>query len=185
MPCTGPFALVPHFPGIHITPPESRKGHKMTALIPENVQSYPRPPVLEPVPQRLVIKLGGQIIAETNAAFRVLETHHAPTYYLPRRDIAGQLNPAAGNSLCEWKGMARYMDVVGGAVTARRAAWTYDRPTPRFREIAGYVAFYAALMELCHVDGELATPQPGGFYGGWVTSNLEGIPKGAAGTEHW
>ena len=157
----------------------------MTALIRENVQSYPRPPDLQPVPHRLIIVLGGQVIANTTSALRVIETHHAPTYYLPRRDITGQMNMAAGTSLCEWKGKARYLDVIGGQVTARRAAWTYDRPTPRFAAIADHVAFYPALMEACFVDGEKVTPQLGGFYGGWVTSNLDGIPKGAAGTEHW
>lgn len=157
----------------------------MTALIRENVQSYPRPPALQPVPQRIVIMLGGQIIAETTAAFRVLETHHAPTYYLPPGDVSAILTPAAGSSLCEWKGRARYYDVGGGGVTARRAAWAYDQPTAPFAPIAGYIAFYASLMEACFVAGERVAPQPGDFYGGWVTSNLDGIPKGARGTEHW
>jgi len=157
----------------------------MTDLFRENVQSYPRPPALEPVPQRIVIRLGGQVIAETMAAFRVLETHHAPTYYLPRGDVAATLHPASGSSSCEWKGVARYYDVEGGAVTARRAAWAYDLPTAKFTSIAGYIAFYATLMEACFVGGEKVIPQPGDFYGGWVTSNLDGIPKGAKGTEHW
>jgi uncharacterized protein (DUF427 family) len=157
----------------------------MTDLIRENVQAYPRPPALQPVPQRIVITLGGQVIADTTAAFRVLETHHAPTYYLPPGDVTAILKPATGSSLCEWKGAARYYDVVGGGMTARRAAWAYDRPTARFAPIAGYVAFYASLMEACFVAGEKVLPQPGDFYGGWVTSNLDGIPKGARGTEHW
>lgn len=157
----------------------------MTAMIRENVQSYPRPPALQPVPQRVVIVLGGQVIADTLDALRVLETHHPPTYYLPRHSIAATLTPVRGTSLCEWKGVAQYMDVVAGAVTARLAAWSYARPTAAFLPIAGYVAFYAALMEECHVGGERVIPQPGDFYGGWFTSNLDGIPKGAPGTEHW
>ncbi len=157
----------------------------MTDLARENVQSYPRPPALEPVAQRIVIVLGGQIIADTTAAYRVLETHHAPSYYLPRSDVTATLHSAAGSSFCEWKGAARYFDVEGGGVTVRRAAWAYDRPSAGFTPIAGYVAFYAALMEACFVAGEKVIPQPGDFYGGWVTSNLDGIPKGARGTEHW
>lgn len=157
----------------------------MTELIRENVQSYPRPPALEPVSQRIIIRLGGQMIADTTAAFRILETHHAPSYYLPPGDVTATLHPAAGQSLCEWKGAARYFDVEGGAVRSPRAAWAYDRPTARFAPIAGFIAFYAALMEACLVGDELVIPQPGDFYGGWVTSNLDGIPKGAPGTEHW
>lgn len=151
----------------------------------ENVQDYPRPPTLEPVAQRIVIRLGGQVIADTTAAYRVLETHHAPTYYLPPADITADLRQVAGHSVCEWKGVAQYFDVAMGGVIAPSAAWAYPRPTSRFLAIAGYLAFYAAKMEACFVGSEKVIPQPGDFYGGWVTSNLDGIPKGARGTEHW
>lgn len=154
-------------------------------LIRENVQTYPRPPVVAPVPHRLVIRLGGVTIADTTRALRVLETHHPPTYYLPPGDVTATLTPAKGSSLCEWKGRARYFDVTGGGVTAPRAARSYDRPTARFAALAGYLAFYPAPMDECTVGHLRVTPQPGDFYGGWVTSNLDGIPKGAPGTTHW
>ena len=157
----------------------------MTELPRENVQSYPRPPALEPVPQRITIMLGGVIIADTTRALRVLETHHPPSYYIPAEDITATLTPAQGSSFCEWKGSARYFDVKGNDVTARRAAWSYEQPTARFAPIAGHFAFYAGLMEACYVGSAQVIPQPGDFYGGWVTPNLEGIPKGARGTEHW
>lgn len=157
----------------------------MTEMIRENVQDYPRPPRLEPVAQRIVIHFGGKLIADTTAAYRVLETHHAPTYYLPPQDIMAELPQAKGSSLCEWKGVAAYFDVVTQTMTAPSAAWSYAQPTPDFLPIAGYMAFYAAQMEACFVGTERVIPQPGGFYGGWVTSNLDGIPKGARGTEHW
>lgn len=151
----------------------------------ENVQSYPRPPALQPVPQRISIRLGKLLVADTNRAFRVLETHHAPTYYLPSEDIHARLRPAAGESFCEWKGVARYFDVIAGDTTAPRAAWAYDTPTADFAAIAGYVAFYAGHMDEIRVGDLRVTPQPGSFYGGWVTPNLDGQIKGAAGTRHW
>jgi uncharacterized protein (DUF427 family) len=157
----------------------------MTGLPRENVQHYPRPPVVQAVPQRVVIHLGGAVVADTVQALRVLETHHAPTYYLPPGDVVGILTPAPGSSFCEWKGVARYYDVSAGGVTVQRAAWAYDTPTPGFTALAGYVAVYAALMEACFVGSSRVIPQPGDFYGGWVTPNLDGIPKGARGTEHW
>jgi uncharacterized protein (DUF427 family) len=157
----------------------------MTELPRENVQNYPRPPVVEAVPQRVVMHLGGMVIADTLRALRVLETHHAPTYYLPLGDVSAVLTPARGSSFCEWKGAARYFDVTAGGVTAQRAGWGYDAPTPRFAAINGHVAFYAGLMEACFVGGAPVIPQPGDFYGGWVTANLDGIPKGGRGTEHW
>ncbi|MFD1510193.1 DUF427 domain-containing protein [Lacimonas salitolerans] len=163
----------------------NERGACMTDLPPENVQSYPRPPALEPVPQRITIRLGGDLVAETTRALRVLETHHAPTYYLPPEDVRAILRPAQGRSFCEWKGVARYFDVVLGDATAPRAAWSYDRPTARFAPLAGYLAFYAGQMEAIWVGEARVIPQPGDFYGGWVTPNLEGRIKGAPGTRHW
>ncbi|TJZ90365.1 DUF427 domain-containing protein [Paracoccus gahaiensis] len=157
----------------------------MTSLPRENVQSYPRPPALEPVPQRILIRLGGAVVAETLRALRVLETHHAPTYYLPPEDVQAVLHPAAGSSFCEWKGVARYYDVIAQDVTAPRAAWAYDSSTGRFAALAGYLAFYAGLVDEAWVGDLRVQPQPGDFYGGWVTPNLDGRIKGAPGTRHW
>ena len=157
----------------------------MTGLPREDVQSYPRPPALEPVPQRILIRLGGTVVAETTRALRVLETHHAPTYYLPPEDVHAALTPVPGSSYCEWKGTACYFDLRAGETTARRAAWAYDRPTARFAPLAGYLAFYPGLMDEAWVGDTRVTPQPGDFYGGWITPNLEGRIKGAPGTRHW
>lgn len=151
----------------------------------ENVQSYPRPPALEPVPQEVRVLLGGAEIVRTTSALRVLETHHAPTYYIPPDDIRADLTPAPGGSVCEWKGRASYWTVTSGRAVAQAAAWSYARPTPRFAALAGFVAFYPGLMEACLVGGVQVTPQPGDFYGGWVTPNLQGIVKGDAATRHW
>ena len=157
----------------------------MTPLPREDVATYPRPPALEPVPQPIEIHLGGVLVASTSRALRVLETHHAPTYYLPPEDIRATLRPTAGGSFCEWKGRASYLDVTAGDKTAKRAAWRYLEPTPRFAALAGYIAFYAGAMDECRVGGVQVLPQPGDFYGGWVTPNLDGIVKGAPGTQHW
>lgn len=151
----------------------------------ENVQSYPRPPALEPVPHEILVVLGGAEVARSCAALRVLETHHAPTYYLPPGDIEAELTSAPGRSFCEWKGNASYWTVTAGGVSAQAAAWSYANPTPRFAALAGYVAFYPGQMGACTVGGVRVTPQPGDFYGGWVTPNLEGIVKGDAATRHW
>jgi uncharacterized protein (DUF427 family) len=157
----------------------------MTGLPRENVQTYPRPPALEPVPHRITMRLGGVLIADIFDALRVLETHHAPSYYLPPDAIEATLTPVPGSSFCEWKGAARYFDVTAGGVTARRAAWCYDKPNPRFAALAGYLAFYASALQEARVGDMRVTPQPGDFYGGWVTANLEGQIKGAPGTRHW
>ena len=134
----------------------------------------------------VVVVLGGVEVCRTDQAWRVLETSHPPTWYLPRENwTAGALQPSGGTSYCEWKGVADYLDVVGGGRTAARAAWSYPDPTPGFVGLTGAVAVYPAAMDACTVDGELVRPQDGGFYGGWVTDDVVGPFKGAPGTLGW
>ncbi|XYD07640.1 DUF427 domain-containing protein [Methylobacterium sp. NMS12] len=152
----------------------------------ESVWNYPRPPRLESVPDRLRVVLGGRVIAETGSGFRVLETSHPPTYYLPPADIAdGTLVNRRRGGICEWKGQAVLFDVRGGDRLVPGAAWAYSDPTPDFRAIAGYVAFYAGPMDACLVGADPATPQPGNFYGGWITPGIVGPFKGGPGTMGW
>lgn len=154
----------------------------------ESVWDYPRPPRLEPVTKTLKVVLGGAVIAETQHGHRVLETSHPPGYYFPLDDVdARALVTSRGRgSYCEWKGAASYYDLVGGdGRRIERAAWTFHAPTQGFEVIRDAVAFYPAPMDSCTVDGERVTPQPGGFYGGWITSDLIGPFKGAPGTMGW
>src|ERR1700733_7004299 len=152
----------------------------------ESVWDYPRPPRLEEFAGSITIELGGETIASTDRAWRVLETSHPPTYYLPRTAFAdGVLRDAAGSSWCEWKGRARYYDLVTEARVAERAGWTYPSPTPGFEPITGAVAVMAAQVDRCTVNGEQVEPQPGGFYGGWITSWVTGPFKGIPGSMGW
>jgi uncharacterized protein (DUF427 family) len=152
----------------------------------ESVWDYPRPPRLEPVSARLEVVLGDETIAATTRAYRVLETSHPPNYYFPPDDVvAGALEPSTGRSFCEWKGRAHYFTVRGGSRVAVDGAWGYEAPSEAFAPIRGYVAFYARRMDACFVAGELVTPQPGDFYGGWITSSIAGPFKGAPGSRGW
>ncbi|MFZ0834827.1 MAG: DUF427 domain-containing protein [Mycobacterium sp.] len=152
----------------------------------ESVWDYPRPPRLEPFTGTITVELGGQVIASTERAWRVLETSHPPTYYLPRDAFTpGVLREAPGSSWCEWKGQATYYDLVTAARVAPKAGWTYQHPTEGFEPIAGAVAVMPALVDRCTVDGEQVVPQPGGFYGGWITSRVAGPFKGVPGSMAW
>jgi uncharacterized protein (DUF427 family) len=154
-------------------------------MTPENVWDYPRPPRLEAVPQRLRIVFAGAAIADTIAGFRVLETSHPPVYYLPRPAFTCEIIASERQSFCEWKGIAHYVSLRSGGREAVDCAWTYLAPTPGFEMIRDYLAVYPAAMDACFVDDEQVRPQPGRFYGGWVTDNLTGPFKGAAGTMGW
>jgi uncharacterized protein (DUF427 family) len=152
----------------------------------ESVWDYPRPPTLEPTPRRIRIVVAGETIVDTTSAWRVLETSHPPGYYIPPTDIrAGVLIPASGSSVCEWKGRAEYFSLRVGEHELQNVAWAYPKPTPRFTPIAGYFAFYAGAMDRCLVDDEVVVPQPGGFYGGWITADVVGPFKGGPGTAGW
>ena len=150
----------------------------------ESVWDYPRPPRLEPVGNRIQIVMAGITILETSGAYRVLETSHPPSYYLPPQDFkSGVLETGSGSSFCEWKGHARYANLRVGSHSARNAAWMYPNPTSGFAAIQDFVALYAGSVLIlpedgCFVAGERVVPQPGGFYGGWITADVLGPFKG-------
>ncbi|MEX0581888.1 MAG: DUF427 domain-containing protein [Mycobacterium sp.] len=152
----------------------------------ESVWDYPRPPRLERFQGLITVEFGGEVIATTDHGWRVLETSHPPTYYLPTTAFTdGVLRDAPGQSWCEWKGRARYFDLVAGGQVARKAAWSYPRPTPQFESIADAIAVMAAAVDRCTVNGETVVAQPGGFYGGWITSGVVGPFKGGPGSLGW
>jgi len=152
----------------------------------ESVWGFPRPAIAQPSLRHIMIVHHGIVVADTRAAVRTIETSHPPTYYFPPQDVRATLTPVRNaGSLCEWKGAATYFDVTVGAEMFPATAWSYARPTPAFTSIAGYVAFYAAAFDRCSVDGEIVIPQPGGFYGGWITGDLAGPFKGVPGSRFW
>lgn len=152
----------------------------------ESVWDYPRPPRIERVRAHVTIDLAAVTIVDTDDVVRVLETSHPPVYYLPAAAFEpGSLVSVAGSSFCEFKGAATYFDVVRGGAAVERAAWGYPEPSPGFEALVGRVAVYAGGMDRCTVNGEIVVPQPGGFYGGWVTSDIVGPFKGGPGSMGW
>jgi len=152
----------------------------------ESVWDYPRPPRLERTERHIEVVFAGIVIADTRSAWRVLETSHPPVYYLPPSDLLAEhvvRNPR--KSFCEWKGQALYIDVTVGDRIAEYAGWYYPEPTAGFEAIKDHIAFYPGKMDRCTVDGEVVLPQPGGFYGGWITPGVVGPFKGEPGTEFW
>ena len=154
----------------------------------ESVWDFPRPPRLERTDRRLRVEHGGVVVAETTRGWRVLETSHPPVFYFPAADVRWDvLEPSPrGGSFCEWKGVARYWDLlVPGAALVPGVGWSYAAPTAGFRAIADAVAFYASKVDACWVDDEQVQAQPGDFYGGWITSGVRGPFKGGPGTMGW
>ncbi len=152
----------------------------------ESVWDYPRPPRLEQTDRHIEVVLFDTVIADSKSSWRVLETSHPPVYYLPPGDVSNQyLQKNSRTSFCEWKGLAEYVDVMVGDKIVEDAGWYYPEPTFGFEPIKDHIAFYPGKMSRCSIDGELVIPQPGGFYGGWITSEIIGPFKGEPGTEFW
>ncbi len=149
----------------------------------ESVWDYPRPPALVADSRRIVVSHDSVVIADTRKSLRLCETASPPTFYLPPEDVRlDSLVRASGAPICEWKGAATYFALATDTETA--VAWSYPRPRARYDHLKDFVAFYPALVT-CLVDGEQVRPQPGRFYGGWVTSDVVGPFKGEPGTGHW
>jgi uncharacterized protein (DUF427 family) len=152
----------------------------------ESVWDYPRPPRVEPEGERIRVVVDGMAVADSGRALRVLETAGAPVYYLPREDVRMDLlRPGRGTSHCEWKGRATYWTLVLPGREIADLAWSYEDPLRGFEAIRGHLAFYAGRVDEAWVGDERAVPQPGGFYGGWVTSRITGPIKGEPGSWGW
>jgi uncharacterized protein (DUF427 family) len=152
----------------------------------ESVWDYPRPAVAERSGRHVRIVHRGETVADTRAAIRTLETSHPPSWYLPPDDVARELlRPSKRRSFCEWKGEAVYWHLAVGDTLLRDVAWSYPDPTAGFASLRDHLAFYAAPLDRCTIDDEPVTPQPGGFYGGWITPDVVGPFKGVPGSMGW
>ncbi|MEU6315054.1 DUF427 domain-containing protein [Streptomyces sp. NPDC047014] len=154
----------------------------------ESVWDYPRPPRVEPDTRHVVVRHAGVTVADSHRCLRVLETSHPPVFYIPRADVrAGLLHASGHGSFCEFKGAATYWTLVPepGHPPVPDAAWSYEDPAPDYAALAGHLAFHADRVDACTVDGEPVRPQPGGFYGGWITAEITGPFKGGPGSQGW
>jgi uncharacterized protein (DUF427 family) len=152
----------------------------------QSVWDYPRPPRLEAVPLPVRVEYGGQVIARTERALRVCETASPPGYYIPPADVDPEcLRPSTRTSYCEWKGVARYWTIRVGDRIAKDAAWSYPEPYSEFEALRDYLAFYPGRLDGCFVGDERVEPQPGFYYGGWITRDLVGPFKGVPGSAGW
>jgi uncharacterized protein (DUF427 family) len=150
------------------------------------VWDYPRPPGVERTHERVRVVFAGEVIADTVRAFKCMETSHPPSYYVPCEDVSSEyLTESTSVSFCEYKGSARYVDVRVGDWLVPDAGWYYPTPQAAYVEMANCIAFYPGKMDECTVDGEVVEAQQGDYYGGWITADVVGPFKGAAGTLGW
>lgn len=150
-----------------------------------SVWDFPRPPCLAPDTREVIVRWDEVEVACTRRSIRVLETSHPPTFYIPWDDVAHHfLRLASGSSFCEWKGPASYWTLVDGDRCLPGVAWSYRHPLAGAESLANCVAFYPKDL-ICTVDAATVRPQPGDFYGGWITPELAGPFKGEPGSSGW
>lgn len=166
------------------------RGHKRPdfARVPEqgqeSVWDYPRPPKLMPDGRLVEVFYGDQVLASSSRTCRVLETASPPSFYIHPKDVNWKLlTSATRNSVCEWKGLAKYWTLSSNPKWSF-VGWSYPEPKSAFFQIRDYISFYPAVLA-CYVAGERVRAQAGQFYGGWVTSEIVGPFKGDSGTEYW
>jgi len=153
----------------------------------ESVWDYPRPPKIELFSGHVRIINDHQVLADSNKAYRILETSHPPTYYIPFEDINMEyLSQNSYSTFCEFKGRAGYFDLISkNSSRIQNVGWFYPSPNSKYSNLKNHVCFYASKLDECWVNDEKVLPQKGDFYGGWITSNIKGPFKGGPGTFGW
>lgn len=98
---------------------------------------------IRPAEGQWVIRAGGAVLGESDAALELTEGSYPPVIYFPRADIAMEfLERSATTSTCPHKGVASYYSIVEQNGTIRDAIWSYETPLPAVAAIAGYLGFY-------------------------------------------
>ncbi len=102
------------------------------------------PITITPTQGRVVVRVGGEVVADTHAALTLQESTYPAVQYIPLDDVNPQaLTPSSTSTYCPYKGDAGYYDVTVRGATVEDAVWTYERPYTAVADIAGRVAFYA------------------------------------------
>ena len=101
------------------------------------------PIAIEANPSRVVVKVGGKIIADTRAALTLREASYPPVQYFPREDVnMAALTGSEHTTYCPYKGDASYYSIPSGGERSRNAVWTHENPFEAMAQIKDYVAFY-------------------------------------------
>jgi uncharacterized protein (DUF427 family) len=101
------------------------------------------PITIESNPNRVIVTVAGQIIADTTDALILREAKYPPVQYIPRKNVRMEaLSRSETNTYCPYKGEAAYFHIPAGGDRARDAIWTYEAPYDAVNSIRDYVAFY-------------------------------------------
>ena len=101
------------------------------------------PITITPTPRRVVVTVGGRVIADSRAALTLQEAAYPAVQYVPRADVdMTQLERTEHATYCPYKGDCAYYSLPAGGERAANAVWTYEQPYDAVAAIRGHVAFY-------------------------------------------
>lgn len=101
------------------------------------------PITVTPTGGRVVVRVNGEIVADTRAALTLQESSYPAVHYIPLADVRADVLARTDTvTYCPYKGEAGYYRVTVGGGVAEDAIWFYEQPYPAVAEIAGHVAFY-------------------------------------------
>ena len=101
------------------------------------------PITITPTARRVVVTVGGRVVADSRAALTLQEAAYPAVQYVPRADVDMSLLTRTQHSThCPYKGDASYYSINVDGKVAENAIWTYEQPFPGVKQIAGYMAFY-------------------------------------------
>jgi uncharacterized protein (DUF427 family) len=94
-------------------------------------------------PSRVVVSLGGCVLADSHDALILREAGYAPVHYIPRKDVdMAKLERSSHSTYCPYKGDCAYYSIPSGGDRSINAAWTYEAPYDAVSVIRDYLAFY-------------------------------------------
>jgi uncharacterized protein (DUF427 family) len=101
------------------------------------------PITITPITLRLVVTVGGRVVADTREALALHEADYPPVHYIPRKDVDMSLLKRTDHATyCPYKGDCAYYSIPIGDARSRNAVWTYEAPYAAVAEIEGHLAFY-------------------------------------------
>ena len=107
------------------------------------------PIIIECNPNRVEVRAGDTLIADTSAALTLREANYPLVQYIPRADVEmAQLRRSDHSTYCPYKGAAAYFDIIVLGERGRNKVWTYEHPYPPVAEIAEHLAFYSNIVEI-------------------------------------
>ena len=101
------------------------------------------PITIEPNPSRLVVLVGGRVVADSREALTLREARYPAVQYIPRKDVDMSLLQRTDHATyCPYKGDCAYYSIPAGGERSTNAVWTYETPFEAMAQIKDYVAFY-------------------------------------------